>query len=322
MKKLLLLVAIAGLISGLSSCKKDKQSGNALEKNYFTIQNATYVNSDFPGASASGAPTITNVYGNTTVLEGGSNPITIISESNVKEVLIGVQGKTGYYKISSSDLKSASITYMVYLLFSSNFTESSFNIIVAIVNDNGSVSSSQTIKVNQITAGTGKLQVSVSWDKLNDLDLHLVQPDSTEIYWNNDESLNGGLLDVDSNADCALDSINNENITYSGDATVQKGDYTVRIALFSKCNISDLTHYVVTVRMDGQIITPTVGKNPFYGSVESTHSWIEGDGPREGVTVMKFNVPSTKSISAEKQKMLKFSYPKRINLEKRDRLMK
>lgn len=319
MKKNLMIFALLGLFIGFSSCKKDNKTQNQLEKNYFSIQKAAYMGGAFPEASPGAAPTISSVYGNTSILEGGSNPISITTDATVKEVLIGVQGKDGYYKIGASDLKSTTQTYLVYLLFSSAFTEDNFTIIVAIVDNNGLISSSETIDVSRIVAGTGKLQVSVSWDKPNDLDLHLVQPDSTEIYWDNQSSSIGGVLDVDSNPACYLDNINNENITYSADATVIKGKYTVRIALFSSCEVIDLTHYVVTARMDGNILTPATGQNPYYGSVAAADAYTDGNGPEEGVTVMTFNVSSTKSAT-EKQKMLKFNYAKRPNLIKRSLL--
>ena len=38
--------------------------------------------------------------------------------------------------------------------------------------------------------------------------------------------------------------------------------------------------------MDGNLITPTAGKNPCYGTVAAGQSYIDGDGPREGVTAM------------------------------------
>jgi len=320
MKNLFVIVVVLCLSFAFNACKKDKQTENQIGKNYFTIQNSTYVNSAFPSASPSGAPTINSVYGNGSVLEGGSNPISIITSSSVKQVLVGVQGKNGYYQINASDLKSTSVTYMLYLLFSSDFIEDSFTILISIIDTNGNISQSETVEVSRVTAGTGKLQISCSWDKPNDLDLHLFEPDQTEIYWSDKTSTSGGTLDVDSNPICYLDGINNENITYSADAVVNKGKYTVKISLFSHCDVTDLTHYVVTARMDGNLLTPTTGTNPYYGTVAASHDYLDGDGPSEGDTVMEFNVSSTKSASAGTQKMLKFGYPQKQNLEKRSML--
>ena len=68
--------------------------------------------------------------------------------------------------------------------------------------------------------------------------------------------------------------------------------------------------------MDGVLITPTVGKNPYYGSVTAAEAYIDGNGVSEGTTVMEFNVSQTKSASVGNQKMLKFSFPHKINLLK------
>jgi hypothetical protein len=319
MRKMIIIttMAMVGLFAAFISCKKDKaQAADLVQKNYFTIQNATFETGAFPSASSGNAPSISAVTGNGSILEGGSNPITISTSASLKAALIGVKGKTGYYQVNASDLKS-NLPYMVYLLFSTTFVEDNFTIYIAIIDINGLISTPQEIPVTRVKAGTGKLQVSVSWDKPNDIDLHLVEPKLYEIYWDTVPSPSGGTLDVDSNPICYLDNINNENITYSGTAILQTGKYIVRVSLFSSCDVTDLTHYLVTARMDGNLITPTTGTNPYYGSVAAADSWIDGDGPRDGVTVMEFNVAATKSSPAEYKKMLKFSYPRKPNLIKR-----
>lgn len=317
MKKMLTIAAMVTLIAGFSSCKKDnKEPENVLGKSYFSIEKGTYVNGNFPAASQN-APVIGSVAGNSSILEGGSNPVSITTDATVKEVLIGVQGKNGYYKVPASELKATTQTYLVYLLFSQNFEKDNFTILVAIATDAGLISEGQTVSVSRIVAGTGKLQISCSWNKPNDLDLHLVEPKLEEIYWDNDQSVNGGLLDVDSNPTCYIDNINNENITYSANAVVEKGKYTVRICLFKSCEVTDVTNYVVTARLDGNLITPTTGKNPYYGTVTAEEAYIGGSGVREGKTVMEFNIAATKSASFGNIRMIKFSYPKRVNLAKR-----
>lgn len=316
--KNILFLAVPIFFLVVFSCKKDKEeSKNKIEESYFTIENSTYVNGSFPAASTSNAPVINSVFGNSSVLEGGSNPITINTTASVKEILIGVEGKAGYYKIQPSALKAASMSYLVYLLFSQNFEAESFTIVIAIVDTNGQVSEHQSIHVAQIIAGTGKLQVSCSWNRQNDLDLHLVEPNGFDVNWDTDSSANGGVLDVDSNPICFIDNINSENITYSGTAKIENGVYKVRISLFSDCEITEVTNYVVTARLNGNLITPSAGTNPYYGKVLASHSYLGGDGPRGGDIVMEFNVSSQKSGTMENQRMLQFDYPRKKNLAKK-----
>ncbi len=321
MKKLTIIVVALAL--ALTSCKKDKEEkDDILQTGYFTIENSTLVQENFPAASKSNGPRIGSVYGNSSVLAGGSNPITINTDVSVKEILVGVEGQKGYYKVKPGTKKSATQTLLVYLLFSQKFVTGNFNILVAIVDNSGLISDHEIIGVSQVEAGTGKLQVSCSWDKSNDLDLHLIEPNGFDINWDEDKSPNGGFLDVDSNPICFIDNINNENVTYSGTAKVENGKYKVKISLFSGCEITEVTNYVVTARYNGTLITPVTGKNPYYGKVAASHAYIGGDGPRGGEVVMEFNISSNKSGNMETQEILQFSYPKKVNLAKRAMLSK
>jgi hypothetical protein len=321
MKKITIIFVVLALV--VTACKKDKEDkGDILQTGYFSIENATLVKENFPAASGSNAPQIGSVYGNSSVLAGGSNPLTITTDAAVKEILVGVEGQKGYYKINPGTKKAATQTYLVYLLFSQKFVSSNFNIIVAIVNNSGQISQSEIIAVSQVEAGTGKLQVSCSWDKSNDLDLHLIEPNGFDINWDEDKSPNGGFLDVDSNPICFIDNINNENVTYSGTAKIENGKYKVKISLFSGCQVTDITNYVVTVRYNGTLIAPVTGKNPYYGKVAASHAYIGGDGPRGGEVIMEFNIASNKSGNIESQELLQFSYPKKVNVAKRAMLSK
>ena len=176
---------------------------------------------------------------------------------------------------------------------SQDFEVDEFTLIVAIKDANGLVSSYEYIYITRVEAGTGKLQISCSWDKANDVDLHLVEPDAEEIYYSYSYSSNGGDLDIDSNAGCSIVNVNNENITYGDDAVVETGEYIVRVDHYSNCSIVGNTNFIVTARYKGELINPTVGSNPYYGFFTPENEDHGGAG--SGVTVMKFNIGSKKS---------------------------
>ncbi len=317
--KFLSLLALVGfsLVLVFSACKKDdddKTSENLLEKSYFTVENGVYKDAGFPAKSDSqSAPEIDAVYGNASVLEGGSNPISIQTSSSVKEIIIGVEGVKGYYSLPASNLKSADEVYLVILLLSQDFEKDSFVILLAIQNDQNLVSTHETITVTRIEAGTGKLQISCSWDRPNDIDLHLVEPNGEEIYYGNEISDNGGSLDVDSNAGCSIDNINSENITYGDTAIVENGNYIVRVDLWSNCSVESNTNVVVTALYNGQKINPTSGTNPYSGIFTQADEdyGVEGDG-RE---IMKFAIGNNKDGGATEQR-IKFVYPKNESVTK------
>ncbi len=295
-------VLFLAIIFSLTGCKK-KNTPNILEKSYFTVQNGTFTDSEIPASSASASgPVINAVYGNPSILEGGSNPISLQTTSSFNEVMIGVKNIKGYYSVPSSGSGS---NVLLILLFSPDLENDVFTIVLALRNAQGLVSDHGTIEVSRIEAGTGVLQVSCSWDKANDVDLHLVEPNGEEIYYNNEYSENGGELDVDSNPDCDLDYINNENITYSDEAVIEKGKYTVRVDLYSNCDIPTNTNFIVSARYNGKIVTPTTGTNPYTGSF--TPSEEDGGGSGDGRQVMTFNIGGKSETSMENR--LKFVYP-------------
>lgn len=321
--KLFTLVGLLALTLSLvfTGCKKDDEDDtdvvNEIEKSYFNVENGSYQDAAFPAESESDqAPVINSLNGNASILEGGSNPLTIQTTSAVNDVLIGVQGENGYYTLPVENLKSLDNEILVILLFSQNFKADSFVIIIALRDDQNLVSAYETINVSRIEAGTGVLQVSCSWDQPNDVDLHLVEPSEVEIYYGMDQSENGGLLDVDSNAGCSIDNINSENITYSEESIVENGTYIVRVDLYSNCDVTSNTNYTVTAWYQGQLISTTSGNNPYSGSFNPEDEDYGDEGA--GVQVMEFSIASTKD--AQLSKGYKFVYSKRNVVKSPDKL--
>jgi hypothetical protein len=89
----------------------------------------------------------------------------------------------------------------------------------------------------------GALVITLSWDSEADVDLHVVDPLGNEIYHGATSSMSAfsptranasnGRLDHDSNADCAIDGLRQEDVTWS-DAP-PSGHYLVRVDTPSLC---------------------------------------------------------------------------------------
>lgn len=88
--------------------------------------------------------------------------------------------------------------------------------------------------------GTGDVQVGISWGSATDVDLHVVEPSGAEIYYGNPLSPAGGQLDLDSNAGCSIDGVNHENVFWPA-GTSADGEYTVRVNLYSGCEVGSAT---------------------------------------------------------------------------------
>jgi hypothetical protein len=86
--------------------------------------------------------------------------------------------------------------------------------------------------------GEGLLRVSLAWESVTDLDLHVVTPGGSEIYWDQPDHPTG-MLDVD---DCVVrcrDStgVHVENVFFNADA--QRGEYAVWVTNFNGRRAAD-----------------------------------------------------------------------------------
>lgn len=311
--KILFASLITIFVIAATSCKKEEKNTSSTPnptttQKFFTINSGTVVNSSFPSASTN-APATPIINGNATILEGGSNNLTIEAPSNATNVLIGVKGYSGYYKVPVINGKGQ---INITLLFPSDLPTQRFEIIVAISDANNNISLPANIPVSVHQAGTGKLQVSCSWNRLNDVDLHLVQPDGEEIYYSHESSAVGGILDVDSNPGCNLDSINNENITYADTAKIISGEYIVRVDFYSNCGITENTYFTTTARYNGQLITPTSGQNAYNGFFLPDSSDHGGLG--SGREIMRFKIDA--NPAKNNKKIVSFRFPQKITRNK------
>ena len=303
MKNLLKLTVLTLLFFlSFSACNKDEeeQINYNLEEEYFTMENASYMHEKFPETSSSG-PVISNIAGNHSVLPGGSNAVEIQTNTQIKNVLVGVKDVNGFLRLPITPSEEFSFL----ILMNQSLTTENFELKIAVQDVNGKVSDITYIPVSLVQAGTGRLQVSCSWNQLNDVDLHLVEPNLDEIYYGDSYSTSGGELDVDSNPACSIDEINNENITYNDAAVIQNGEYIVRVDFFENCNITDVTNYNVIAYYEGELITPTEGTNPYTGSFNPDEADFGDAG--DGVTVLKFVLPTSRDYG---KSVLKFSYPR------------
>lgn len=288
--KLVKYTVMLGIVASLMStaCKKDE--GNELPNvdAFFTIQNATYHEGSMPEPQGSQdvAPTITSIYGNSYIVPGGTNIISINGtdpQNDIKALLVGVNETQGYYSINYSG-DSIRIT----LSLNNNLPSDTFTILFSLQDNEGNVSARENLTVQQTQVHRGKLEIALSWDLLNDIDLHVIQPDSEEIYYGHTTSSEGGYLDLDSNAGCTIDSVNNEHIIYPDTATILSGTYIVKVDFYSDCVGSGTTHYAVSARYNGEVINPVSGNNPAEGTFQAGTS--DGGGALSGVEVMKFNI--------------------------------
>lgn len=120
----------------------------------------------------------------------------------------------------------------------------------SLLNEKGRLSQPDTTYVRMERVGTGKVQISLSWDTGTDQDLHVLTPSGELIYYDDARSSDGGRLDRDDR-----DGFGPENIFWLRDAP--DGTYYVKVHDYDRT--SDENAFVVTINGLG-------ANRQFYGS--------------------------------------------------------
>lgn len=285
---------VLGLFLILGACKKSDQTGpennqNPSIQDVLSVQGGTFHEGSLPQPTGDpqSQPQINGITGNSVVIPGGSVTLTVDAQdpqSDLSTLYIGAEGMDGYFTVDVSQNKALTVV----LLISQGLTRDTVRILMGGGDAAGNIGPFVGWTMVRTQVGTGKLQVSLSWNQPNDLDLHLVEPTGEEIYYGNPTSSAGGYLDLDSNAGCSIDGVNNENITYPDSVTLPAGQYIVRVDFWSDCNVTDTTRYTVSARLNGSLVSADSGSNPYSGSFAPGTS--DGGGAGSGVTVMTFTV--------------------------------
>lgn len=106
-------------------------------------------------------------------------------------------------------------------------------------------------------AGTGDVQISISWESLDDIDVHVtVEPFGrgfpSTISWRQRVGAGGGHLDVDANAGSWLTRTPVENVFW-GTGAAPFGRYTVAVHHFRSRSSDARTPVEVAVLVDGKV---------------------------------------------------------------------
>ena len=97
--------------------------------------------------------------------------------------------------------------------------------------------------------GFGDVQATLTWDNGADLDLHIIDPNGEEIYWQHKNSNSGGTLDVDD-----TDGYGPENIYWlQGEAP--NGNYSVYVHHFPWTSKPKTSNYTVLINAFGKFKT-------------------------------------------------------------------
>lgn len=101
--------------------------------------------------------------------------------------------------------------------------------------------------------GTGDIQVTLTWESTNDLDLWVTDPAGETIFFRHAASQSGGQLDVDANADCIILTPHPvENIFWPSGAAPE-GEYVVAVQYYKQCESDAVTAYKISLLVNGTV---------------------------------------------------------------------
>lgn len=217
-------------------------------------------------------------------ITGGSTLLSLAGGSQFRRVAVSVSGVDGHYLVDLPyDLTSASIIITV----GGRSPANTFDVVFAVADANGVWGTGDVSSVSVIEVAGGDIQVSVTWNTVADVDLHVVEPSGSEIYYGAPTSSSGGQLDLDANAACNTSSLFQENVGWAPQ-TALTGQYIVRVDYWSSCGVAQ-TDYIVTVYLRSD--TPAVPGSPGSGVLLFTGSFTgegTGGGAGDGVPITTF----------------------------------
>jgi hypothetical protein len=115
-------------------------------------------------------------------------------------------------------------------------------------------------RVREAGGAKGEIEISLSWEDYNDLDLYVREPNGNIIYFKEKTSLvSGGKLDVDRNADCSEQKTNTpvEHIVWDR-VDIPSGNYTIIVRFYDRCSGGgQSTPFTVEVKIGGSLQTFT-----------------------------------------------------------------
>lgn len=321
--KAICLAAMTALAMTFTACEKssdsDSPSASSFTEEYFSSDQGSFHPEALPETDSD--VSISDVIMNDQALSGGSNFISIESDTELDRFYIGVDGQSGYIEIPATSASTRAASPYIYLIDLSygKALSGSFTILIKARTRDGKITKVFRKSIKFVKSKEGALTINLTFNQKKDLDLHLQTPSGKHIYYDNrtltcetasGEKITYGL-DHDSNADCNIDGLNNENIVIPEEA-IEAGEYTVYLEMYKNCDKSigtDLS-WKLYVRYNGNVVRNTItipspGENSMaftdgattLESGASPHNPVWGTYPynhygRTQKYVMKFTVKS------------------------------
>ena len=213
----------------------------------FNFSSATTINATYHSGSAptgTGGPTASGEAGSTPLL-GQPFRYSLVGSATFTKAYIWVDGVDGYWEL---DLPVAVQTVELVLQMTAD-APASFSLQTAL-GTSGANGPAFTTAIQTVDLSTADIVATVKWTGASDVDLHVIDGKGQEVYYANPTTSEGGSLDLDSNAGCAIDNVNQETISWP-QGKAPTGNYTVQVQYYDDCGVAS-SAYNGTVKVKGQ----------------------------------------------------------------------
>jgi hypothetical protein len=213
------------------------------------------VDAGAPAAGPTGAPGIVALTGPASVTNGGTATLHVeVSPPPAAPPTFVVwhAGDEGYHSIVGSDPDGDGV-YDISVKVAAAASQTSLLLNVALLDASGNTGPARSIEMALVASGTGDVKVTLSFDRVHDLDLHVIEPNGDEIFYQQPATESGGRIDLDSGAHCQPSAANSENI-YWPPGGAPTGEYRVSVQNYEQCSPGEI-RFTVTVEYDGVVET-------------------------------------------------------------------
>jgi hypothetical protein len=206
------------------------------------IAQGAFVPGAAPSASAGSAdagvalPRIISLTGPSGVTNGGTANLRVTLEPAVVNpvFVVSVDGDSGYHTVTGSDANGDGVQEIQVQVLS-EARQGTIVLRVAPTDGKGQVGEYRELELTLVPSGVGDVKITLSFEPVHDLDLHVIEPGGREIYFAHPISPAGGKLDLDSGANCTPSVANAENI-YWPEGAAPTGEYRVSVQDFEPCD--------------------------------------------------------------------------------------
>lgn len=250
--------ASGGAGAGEAGTSAEGGSGGAPDgvgSDVISVDDGDFSTGDPPITAGDGElPEIVAVTGPPAVTNGGTAILHVQLSPAIEspEFVVGLVGDTGYHTVVGADPDGDGI-YDISVQVNGDAMQPSLVMTVALIDAQGNVGPYHQLEIELVRSGTGDVKITLSFDRLHDLDLHVVEPNGEEISYTNDASATGGQLDLDAGSHCMASAANAENVFWPPDGA-PAGEYIVSVQNFEQCSPGPID-FTVRVAYDNRVNT-------------------------------------------------------------------